>query len=221
MKTVFISRNLTAESPFLKGLSAVDYKVIGESLLSFSPTNIKAIPDSQWIFFYSQNAVKFSLQHPSLKAAIATRKLAAMGKGTAAFLQKEGREVSYIGTGKAADTAKHFLPLAANQTVLFPRAKNSRRSIQKVLGTAINALDLVVYENVKRTDFNLPICDILVFTSPMNAMAFFEKYSLQLNQKVVAIGETTANSIRALGVEEVYLPKASHELSLCELVQGF
>jgi len=70
--------------------------------------------------------------------------------------------------------------------VLFPHAKNSRHSIRKIIENEITAIDIVVYENRKITDFPPSDVAVLVFTSPMNVEAYFEKYDLKKKQKLVS-----------------------------------
>ena len=134
--------------------------------------------------------------------------MAAFGNGTASFLLQKKLKPAFTGTGKPEEVATAFLKIANGQKVLFPRAKNSRQSIRKLLGKNIEAVDLIVYENILRTDFNLNICpfgdfDCLVFTSPMNAEAYFNKKQLIDNQKVIAIGVTTGDALKELGIMKI------------------
>ncbi|MEM1323290.1 MAG: uroporphyrinogen-III synthase [Bacteroidota bacterium] len=213
---VFISRELAKESPFRTALEAADFEVLGESLIAFEQLTYDAIPDSDWVFFYSKNAVQFFIE--GLAALSDLIQLAAMGPGTAAVLEDYGLEPDFVGSGKPEAVATAFAERAAGQRVLFPRAKQSRKSVQQLLDGTIEALDLPVYDNKIREDLDLPHCQHLVFTSPMNAEAYFGKYVWREGQAVYAIGDTTATALRALGLERVQVAPQAGEAVLAQLI---
>lgn len=202
MKQVFISRNLTHESVFLQSLQQADFEVIGMSLIEFTPVFFTHLPESDWVFFYSKKAVHYFFTNLRQANRECTAKIAAIGPGTAEALEDWNVPANFIGTGAPENTAGKFLAVAAAQRVLFPRAAQSRQSIQQILQEKIVPLDLIVYQNTPRTDFELPICDWLVFTSPMNVQAYFRKYKIYPHQQILAIGDTTANALRALGIQQ-------------------
>ena len=123
---IFISRKLKANSSFFTKLPKEDFEIIDESLLSFSAVAIKKIPSSNWVFFYSKNAVKFSLENASLKKEMLQRKIAVMGTGTARVLSKYNLKADFVGAGSIDEIAMNFSKLVTQQTVLFPQAKKSR-----------------------------------------------------------------------------------------------
>lgn len=205
MKKIFISRQLTEDSIFRQQLTAENFEVHGETLLSFAPVPFNTIPKTDWLFFYSQKGVQYFFEQYQ-KNGIPTPfpfKSAAFGPVTASVIKQYGVTPYFIGTGKAEITAKSFLECIQDKSVCFVRAKNSRRSVQKILDGKINARELIVYENEFRQDFDLPHFDILVFTSPMNAQAYFSKYKFRDGQHVVAIGATTQSALRELGVASI------------------
>lgn len=57
--TVFISRPLTATSAFRRLLTAQGWPVTGRSLVTLTALPFAAVPEADWIFFSSQNAVRF------------------------------------------------------------------------------------------------------------------------------------------------------------------
>ena len=75
-------------------------------------------------------------------------------------------------------------------------------------------LDLVVYENVVKSHFSIPFCEYLVFTSPLNAKAYFQKYKFKEQQKVIAIGKTTATALKKLGVKKMVIASIPSEQAL-------
>ncbi len=216
MKKVFISRHLDDGSIFYKTLVANGFAVHGESLLTFNPVPFAHPPSFDWVFFSSKTAVRFFLdneQCPSLEGV----KLAAIGEGTAKALIERGHQPHFIGDGDPAPTAAWFLEVAKGSRILFPRAKESRQSIQRLLGDAISAVDLIVYENFPRSDVDLPDFDALVFTSPMNALAYFSSKTWR-GEVVVAIGETTATALHQIGIQQVHVAVAATEAALATLV---
>lgn len=219
---VFISRTLTDNSLFKKELSIPNVTIIGQSLVRFSPTPFLHIPKTDWIFFYSKKGVQFFFNAPIIMALLKENPLlkwATIGKGTADELRKY-IPVDFVGNGTPKQTAKAFGNIAAGKKVLFPRAQHSKKSIQQVLKNEIDSYDLVVYRNNTRSDFELPFCDILVFTSPLNTIAYFKKYSLQPKQKVVAIGKTTQQTLYELGIINCYVAAKPSEKEMAKVVNA-
>ncbi len=217
---VFISRFLSPDSIFLQKLEKEGFEVIGESLVVFSLLPFAEIPPCDWLFFYSPTAVRFFFDHLRQANLQCHAKVAALGFGTARTVLEQGFTVDFIGRGEPEATAQAFLKIAAHQQVVFPRAENSRQSIQQLLGDKIMASDLIVYKNQARTEFILPNCQYLVFTSPLNAQAYFSKYKLISNQTLIAIGKTTARALHQLGVAKIHIADAPSEEALANLIIG-
>ncbi len=232
MSKIFISRALSPESLFKSKLEAADLEVHGESLIQFDPVPFQEVPPCDWVFFYSRNAVRFyfaGLQNPDfwkgkkLRQGPARRekpvKYAAYGSATAAYLTKHHQvKVQFIGSAKPSATAQSLMTMAAGERILFPCAKHSLHSLYKYIRYKTDATKLVVYDNRIRDEFDLPTCDILVFTSPLNAQAYFGKYQWKKKQKVLAIGRTTAGALKKLGITKVAVAKKAKEEALAELV---
>ncbi len=227
--TVFITRDLTPDSDFLYLLSEEGWQVNGFSLLEFEGVPF-SYPHVDWIFFYSKNGIKFFFEYLksderrwrtfSKRQASKTPKLAVMSKASAEYLLEYNVEADFIGTGDASTTAPAFLRMAKGQRVLFPHAKNSRHSIRQLIENEINAIDIVVYENRKTSNFPPSDAAVLVFTSPMNVEAYFEKYSLKQKQKLVAIGHTTATKLTVLGLHKFKIATEPNETALAHAVIG-
>lgn len=218
---VFISRELSAESTFTQQLQQAGFEVIGESLVAFQGVPFSYLPQTDWIFFYSKQAIHFffeGLQKIGLKP---NAKLAVFGKGTAKALEEAWYQADFVGTGKPPHTAAMFALLAKGQKVLFPRAANSLLTIQKLLSDQIEAVDLVVYDNYPRSDFELPVCDWLVFTSPLNAAAYVAKYVIKPGQRVAAIGATTAQALQHLGIFDIKIAEEPSEMAMAHLIRTF
>ncbi len=280
-KSVFISRDLEESSEFATRLCAEGWQVRGFSLVTLAPLPADAIPEADWIFFASKNAVRFFFEglgwktgddpvaglanptpDPSPKgegrrgadthdaAVHSTSPLpfrggdgggvspfrggvegevspfrdgggvlwAALGPATARELLRYTHRVDFAGTGDPDGTATAFLSLARGKRVLFPAARHSQQSIARILGDAITAVHLAVYDNAPLSDPPLLDESILVFTSPMNARAYFARHSIQTHQRVVAIGQTTASALRALGIKNAVMSKEPAEAALADTV---
>lgn len=218
MKTIFITRNLKPTDFFQTELEEVGFSVSGNSLIEFSKVEFEELPTCEWLFFYSKNAVRFFVEQIDLQF-IQSKKIATIGEATADFIRSNyNLKIDFIGTGEPLQTAKAFVSFAANQTVLFPRAESSRQSIQKQLGNTIIQKDLIVYKNQPKADFEIIEADILVFTSPINAQAYFAKANFKANQTIIAIGNTTANALFEMGIKKVKIAAAPSEKGLVETI---
>ena len=217
MTNVFISRDLSPDSVFKQLLEGQGLNVIGQSLIECTPVAFGECKAVDWLFFYSKNGVRYffeGLKQPLLPSI----RFATMGLGTASILQKYGYTVDFIGTGHPVSTASAFLKVAKQQRVLFPRAKNSQKSIQGLLGTTIKMEEVVVYANNPKSHFHIPYCGYLVFTSPLNAQAYFSEKTLKQGQNIIAIGNTTATALKKMGAIDIYRAAYPSEKAMAELV---
>ncbi len=188
----------------------------GYSLLEFSSMHFDTIPDSDWIFFYSKNAVKFFSK--KIDRSTIQRPCACMGIGTAKFAQELGWNVEFVGKGSPHEIALTFLGKAKNKRVLFPRALHSKKSIQTLLENEITFLDLVVYENKKKKKFPHPHADFLIFTSPLNVEAYLDLYPLK-DESIMAIGTTTEQKLLEYSLKNVLVSPEPNEKALADFLQ--
>ncbi len=221
MKSAFITRNINKNGSFFKTLTHQDFEVNGLSFIEFKAVQVATFPTCDWIFFYSKNGIRFffeQVQRLDLNIRNLDCKWATIGQASTTYLEKFGIKADFIGTGEPLSTSKAFIKLAKNQQVLFPRAFNSKKSIQNILGNQIKAIDLVIYENYfiqnieKRNEY------FLVFTSPMNAQAYFNTFQLDDYQHVIAIGQTTAKALIELGINDFTISNQPSEEDLAEAV---
>lgn len=214
--SVFISRNPKGEDYFTKVLSAIGYTVSGRSLIEMKPVAFKEVPKTDWIFFSSKHAVNFFFhQKPKLEQ----QKFACVGKATASMLRKYNVRADFIGYSTDTKlTGKQFASRVGDGKVLFPQAKGSLRSIQNGFVKKEQVIDLVVYETLKRNEEVVPHADVVVFTSPSNVESFFEKNKITADQKVVAMGDATASTLRNFGVSRAAMPQSFDDLGLVRAV---
>ncbi|MES2592784.1 MAG: hydroxymethylbilane synthase [Bacteroidota bacterium] len=217
--SVLITRDLTEDSFFKNALTGNDYKVSGVSFIETKKVAISTIPQSDWVFFASSNAVDFFFQQePQLKPKT---KFGVIGKSTEQQLKKYNKNAAFVGSiNDTKVVGKKFAKAVAAETVLFPQAKGGLRTIQQQFEDAGKLTDLVVYETVKKENTALPEAEILVFTSPSNVESFFEKWKITPDKKVIAIGKSTEKKLISFGVDNCILPESFDEVGLAEAVFG-
>jgi uroporphyrinogen-III synthase len=102
--------------------------------------------------------------------------------------------------------------------ILFPAARHSRQSVMSFLASDFQCVHFPIYDNRPVAEPPRSEADVLVFTSPMNAQAYFSKNKLGEKQRVVAIGETTAEALRELGISKIEIADEPSERGLAEAV---
>lgn len=216
-QTVFISRDLAEDSILKSKMSILGYKVVDKSLIRQSQIRFSFSPLSDWIFFSSKNAIKyFFAQNPVI---LRKTRFAVCGKGSARYLREFDHRADFIGKGNNTTLiAKQFAALIDSETVLFPMAIDSIQTVQRQLGYNNVAKNLYVYKTELKTDFTIPKAEILVFTSPSNVAAYFSKYEIAPEQKVIAIGTTTQQKLYSYGVKQIVIPNSFEEESLLQKV---
>lgn len=216
-KTIFISRQLSADSVFLNTLSPLGLTILGESLIEFKTILFDTIPSSDWLFFYSKNGVKYFFEQ--LSVDIKLPKLATIGKSTAQYLEQNYPfKVSFVGTGDPKSTAAQFLKKAEGKNITFVQALHSKQSVQLLLDKQIESNNLVVYQNIARQNIKNPNAEILVFTSPMNAENYYKNFSCLKPAKIVVIGKSTAKALEKLGISNYLIADAPNEAALAKKV---
>lgn len=220
--TVFISREISSGSLFKMILEPAGFEIIDRSLVNFSAVPFTALPPTDWLFFYSKRGVNFFFEQLENQLD-ATIRIGAIGPATAKQVEQYNYKVDFIGNGVPEATARDFIGVCnsentRNRVVVFPQAKNSRRSIQKLLDQEIRTLDLIVYDNEISERVKIPHTDILVFTSPMNVLAYLESNQIHESQKIVAIGLTTALFLKQKGFKAVHIADMPSEKSMAEKV---
>lgn len=199
-KQVFITRNIQDKDYLSRALNGIGYKIEGKSLIEFKQIKIKELPKTDWVFFSSKHAVKYFFNQKPILDKV---KIGCVGKATSQELRNFGFRADFI--GQSTDTkliGKQFASIVGNAKVLFPVAKESLLSIQNQLTKKENAINLPVYATLKHSIELAPDIDIIVFTSPSNVDAFFEKNKFNPGQKAVAMGDATKSALLKKGVKE-------------------
>lgn len=215
---IFISREISDNSPLNELNDFPNIELLGESLISIKAIDFKVNKAYDWIFFYSQNAVLYFLK--GLTSPIPSDiKIGCIGNKTAQLVQsKIGRDANFIIQGAIDLSVQHFLNVIGKAKVLFPRASISQQSVQKYIPPD-QVIDLIVYDNNAKENIDIPFCDILVFTSPLNFSTYNSHYTIGENQLIIAIGNTTAASISKLVDYPILIAKEPSEESIKELIE--
>jgi uroporphyrinogen-III synthase len=222
--TAFLSRALMPDSDFRSILRAHGWGVFGQSFVVLSPMPFSKIPECEWLFFSSQNAIRFFFQNLALKKIeLPDVQWAAMGVSTARALEGFTGRVDFIGTGEPKGTSQLFRRHCARLKMptgrmVFPAAYRSRQSVMALLSLDFHCTHFEIYDNQPIANPAQRTEDILAFTSPMNADAYFSRHTLLPGQRVVAIGGTTDRMLQYMGIAEVTIAAEPTELGLAEAV---
>ncbi|QJD96891.1 hydroxymethylbilane synthase [Mucilaginibacter robiniae] len=219
---VFISRDLPANSYFRRAVQKHSIEVEARSLIRTVPImtilNPYILQDVDWVFFTSKNAVEyfFELKPQFIKPV----KFGVMGSGSEDMLRRHGHFPQFVGESvDTADVAREFAGIANGSTILFPGAESPMRSIHKALSADTKIIDLPVYSTMREECASGTAADVLVFTSPSNAEAYFNDNLQDNHQKVIAIGKSTGKKLDELNIEYT-LPFSPDEVGLAEAVFG-
>lgn len=222
---VFITRDLNPEDELAKKLIKIGTAPLGISMLKIEGVFFRKSPQTEWIFFYSKNGVRFFWEGLSeeLRFNVSKNsKLAAIGSATGQLTKELFGKCDFIGDGNPENTARQFLACAQNKSVLFPRGENSRQSIQKLLSGRIDDYDLIVYFNRPKESEDLPKslrAQIIIFTSPINTDTFFEYFDVTDKQKIISIGNTTAEALRNWDIHDFIIAESPTADGLVKAVQ--
>lgn len=220
-KSAFISRSLGQASPFARVLEQAGWSVAGYSLviLEALPFNPAALPRADWVLATSRNGVRFFLNaFAGLRQPLPDVRWAAIGPATAAEMQYLGVGPDFTGSGDPEAALQALLPLVQGQRILHPTALRPAGSVSRWLGPYATVIHLPVYRNEPVDEPPFSPAAVLVFTSPMNARSYFSKNTLKPGQRVVAIGQSTAQALADLGVHPDATASAPDEVSLAAAV---
>lgn len=224
MTRVFISRHLPENSSFREKLASFgSFNIQDEPLIDLMPIPFSIIEPCDWIFFSSKNAVSFFFkQIKSLSIKIPTSvKWGAIGLATAKELLTYQITADFSGNGNPEEVGISFSTLVTGKKVLFPSAKNSRESIQQFIkNEALEIINLSIYDNLPKSDFDIIPSDIYVFTSPLNVIAYSKKHDLS-DKNCIAIGETTAKQLKNSGALSIMTSPFTTEESIAQTIIDF
>lgn len=208
---IFISRKLSHDSIFHEKLSSLA-KITDISLIDFKPIKFNITKHYNTLFFYSKNGIKYFFDK---HIGLLNNRIGVMGKGSADYMTKEySVKPDFIASRNPKDTIDNFLEFLDNQSVLFIGAKNSMDSIRKALPKDITSDFIAVYDNEPKKKFSIPSSKILVFTSPMNAKVYMQKYQIS-NEYIICIGDSTHKQLSEFKTN-IYVAEDHSEEALAE-----
>ncbi|MXV52708.1 hydroxymethylbilane synthase [Pedobacter sp. HMF7647] len=221
-KSVFITRNLGESSYLRKFLTKHTIEIDDRSLIRTLPMIHKLdsfiFRNIDWIFFSSKNAIEyFFMLNPQLAKKT---KFGVIGRASEDMLRSYGHMPDFNGEEEGIDTieiAAEFAKIADGETILFPGAKESLRTIQGAMSAETKIIDLPVYETVLEDKVSPSFAEVLIFTSPSNVDAYFANNLLEPGQKVICIGKSTGKKFDEMGVK-YKLPYSPDEMGLAEVV---
>ena len=218
MAKIFISREIQSDSPLL-GLQNYGHALVGYSCVNFQAVAFQLESFTPWYFFYGKQGVRHFWHGlaPNQKKKVAAAKVGTVGSSTADYCKSLGLSVAFNGEPYPLEfMSAEFADVLGEDRVTIARGTTSQRRIESRLKPS-QIVDLVVYQNIKNTDFPDPKADILVFTSPLNAEAYMDRFSIPADAKLVAIGESTKNRLSEHGLHAV-IPEVSTEEGIYKLL---
>ena len=210
MKNIFISRSLNSLSPIRN--TARNHVLIDRSLIEFSPIEFEE-PRADWIFFYSRNGVKHFFKGGNYE--LYPYLWACLSEGTADELSHYVTDISFVGNGSPDEVATAYKDLITpDKITCFIRAEHSLDSINKSIGND-NDFSIPVYNNKPSQTIPSQPFDILIFTSPMNVDAWFNKRKYN-DERIISIGKTTAKHLQGYGIKDIITSNRPSEEAIAE-----
>ncbi|MBL0314281.1 MAG: uroporphyrinogen-III synthase [Flavobacteriales bacterium] len=213
--SVFISRAPEEVSNLIGLLQEQQIEVIAKSLIQTEEITFpRELPLTDWIFFSSARSVQyFFLQQPH----IMHQKFGCIGEKTATELRKHATP-SYVGENiDTMMTAREFADFIGTDTVLFPGAEDSLRTIQSALPKE-QCRELTCYRTIAQP-VAIPVADVLVFSSPSNVHSFFQNNTHHLGQHYVAFGPSTLKALESYGIGNTRLPETLSDESILKAIK--
>lgn len=215
MKSIFISRDLPAHSPFRRELEAVGWTVHAKSLINIVPLRF-TVPDRpfQWVFFSSSHGADLFLHNYDGPRDF---KVGTAGLATADVVRTHGIEPDYIGlSGDMLEVAHELKTAVGDETVLFAGAEGGSERVKSHLAPQ-QKIHVAVYRTEPDLSADIPDTEYVYLTSPSNATAYLNRFSAE-GKTFVAIGTTTADYLKERGVADVRIPKTPQEKHVLRLL---
>lgn len=218
MKSVFITRKLSANSPIYSLSTELNFNLYDLPLINIVKIPFSYTPQTNWIFFSSKNSIRYFFeQNPNIPHNV---KCGVVGQGSANELLNYFKSVDFVGKGNdVVKIAKDFREILGNESVLFPQAMDSLQTIQKQIAFTNTVHNLYTYKTINKTIFEVPYADIIIFTSPSNVKTYFTKYKIDERQIIVAMGASTKYALSEYGVRNAIMPEEFTEESISLLIK--
>lgn len=144
-------------------------------------------------------------------------KYAAISNATARALSEHVSTIHFKGNQDVNETAKAFAKaLKKSEKVLFPISNKSRKTVQSALKPH-QVVEVEVYNNSADSKA-IQEAGAYIFTSPSNVESFFTQNKLPETAIVVAMGESTKETLEQYCSSLVRLPWAYNNLALWDAI---
>ncbi len=199
-RKVFISKDLPEDHWWVRTLEGNGHRVMARSLIEQEALPVKELPDTPTVFFSSRNGVRFFMEQ--MGKAARERCYAVYGPGTAENLAAYGIEPEFVGSGPPEQVARQlteWLKREGRYELLIPGPEDAAREIPRSLSQkgGIRVHERAIYRSVSKKEVSPPEgYDTLIFTSPSNVAAFAEKDGRPAGADLLAIGPSTASSVK-------------------------
>ena len=214
-RSIFISRNLPADSLLLRFLNKNNYEVYQQSLIQIEPIPFKIEEEYDWIFLASSNGAKLLLSSYSPPE---NTKIGAVGEATAKAVKAFGIFPDFIGkTGDMKHLGDMLARTIGTNTVLFAGAEGGSERIRSAVPN-IQRTFLPIYRTVLAGNQSIPDTSVVFLTSPSNAKSYLNSTKSK-GKVVIAIGNTTAEFLKQEGIPNVFIPASPREEDLIELLK--
>lgn len=165
--------------------------------IKFLPYSIDVSYDS--IIFTSKNAIE-SMKFNNIDIKT-NSKAFVIGAETLRVAQNFGYTMTYLAKNTHGNQFAHEIaPLLTRKKALYIRAKKTVSKVGEILEkSGVNVTEIIGYENIiLNLDKNLKpeVGSTLIFTSPLNVIAFRENFGWDDSYRVICIGRTTADFLK-------------------------
>ncbi len=210
--SLFISSESKNSEILVEFCDKNNIRLLRKSLISFQEVPFELSKPFDVVFFTSPRSFDFFSKNFMLKKDVP---IACIGYGTKKHIEEYGYTVLFQGeeAGKPDKVAHEFSQWLAARIVLIPQSTISNKSIEKALN-AKQIIPLVVY-NTNILPLVIESCSVYIFTSPSNAISYFEKNKLPEKAIIIAWGQTTADYLEKKKVSNI---RVLNESSFTELL---
>jgi uroporphyrinogen-III synthase len=231
MKTVLVTRPKDQAASFVQKLEQYGLISIVFPTIEIKPVSGWKVPDLSLfdgVFFTSPNSVSFFMaqllrEAPEELKSLQNLKAWAVGKTTSSDLAAHGVKTQPIPKIADAVTLMEEIDSStiAGHSFLFLRGSLSLGTIPEVINKrGGSCVELTVYENLPpsleesakiKSLLEKGELSCLSFTSPSTAINFFEAMgttAVPPGVQIAAIGTTTANALKKLGVKVDIIPES-------------
>jgi uroporphyrinogen-III synthase len=214
-RSIFISRNLPADSSLLYFLNENNWEVYHQSLIRIEPIPFEVEGEYNWIFIASSNGAKLLLNSFSVPD---TTKVGVVGEATARAVRSFEIFPDFIGkTGNMTDLGDLLARTIGTNFVLFVGAEGGSEKVRSAIPSNQRTF-LPIYRTVLAENASIPETEVIFLTSPSNAKSYLKNASFK-ERTVIAIGNTTADFLKQQGAKNVLIPSSPREEDLIELLR--